>query len=246
MARWAYHIDDPQAPHLAGRLVLDLTPAALLTDAFDVEILVSQRRADGIAVFVGSARPEGPADQADHWRINWFAAPVPRADPFGLWEVLEERRFEDILAQGRSRALISAEAAAPYFGEDEASLATYHAVVGQAVLAFGGACALTGEAEGGHGATTVAIIRPASQGGALHVGNFLPLSEPAARAFDALHIAIGPKFEILADLSLVDPELAEALNPSGRLARPINPHHVIDPQSLAWHRHQFFERLGGA
>lgn len=245
MARWAYHIDDLEALHLAGSLTLDLTPPALLTDAFDVEILVSQRRADGVAVFIGTARREGPADQADHWRINWFAAPVPRTGSFRAWEMIEESRFEDILAEGRSLRLASAEAAVPYFGQDEATLATYHAVVGQSVLAFGGACALTGESEGAHGAVTAGIIQPGSQGGVLHVGNFLPLSEPAARAFEALHLTIGPKFEILADLSVIDPELVAVLNPSGRLATPINPHHVVDPQSLAWHRRQFFERLGG-
>ncbi|WP_323013565.1 hypothetical protein [Devosia sp.] len=114
---------------------------------------------------------------------------------------------------------------------------------------YGHACAMTGErfapAEGLlHDTLEIVAIRPLVAGGALHVSNFLCLSPAAANAFHRGHLAVGPGLELLADLSRIDPELLERLNPQGRLRVPDNPLTHPDPQALAFHRHHIF--LAGA
>lgn len=86
----------------------------------------------------------------------------------------------------------------------------------------------------------VVAIRPLADAGALHVSNFVCLSEAAQTAFEAGHIAIGPGLELLVDLSRIDPELLERLNPLGRLRRPEGHQAQPDQAALAWHRGTVF------
>ena len=106
-------------------------------------------------------------------------------------------------------------------------------------------CAITGRAypppaELLHDKLEVTPIQPLHLGGALHVSNFLCLEPEASQAFRAGHLAVGPQRQILADLSLVDPELLERTNPIGRLHLPELDVARPDPQALAFHRRHFF------
>lgn len=105
---------------------------------------------------------------------------------------------------------------------------------------YGSVCALTGSFVGPF---EPASIKPRKAGGELHAANILPLVDAAWRAFLNLDLTIGPNYEIIVDASRIDPELAEQLNPSGRLIVPDEPLRQPDAQSLAWHRAQFFARL---
>lgn len=137
------------------------------------------------------------------------------------------------------------EAATPFVQDAAPSLQTltelYHAVLN----AYGNSCAMTGIA--GEPALGVMLsglevvaIRPLAAGGALHVSNFLCLSDAARTAFAQGHIAIGPELELLADLSNIDPELLERLNPLGRLRPPEGEPAQPDASALAWHRNAVF------
>lgn len=140
-----------------------------------------------------------------------------------------------------------AEATAPFSYSDDASasherLALLYAAV---LSAYDHSCAMTGLAgkpalgvmlEG----LEVVAIRPLADGGALHVSNFLCLCDAARTAFERGHIAIGPELELLADLSRIDPELLERLNPLGRLRPPEGAQAQPDPAALAQHRHVIF------
>ena len=83
-------------------------------------------------------------------------------------------------------------------------------------------------------------FNPLAAGGALHVRNFLCLTSVAANAFRRGHLAVGPAFQIIVDLSHIDPELLEALNPIGRLRLPEMPIGRPDPDALAFHRAKIF------
>lgn len=117
----------------------------------------------------------------------------------------------------------------------------YAAVLG----AYDNSCAMTG-ARGKPAlgvmldGLDVVAIRPLADGGGLHVSNFLCLSDAAKTAFEAGHLAIGPALELLVDLSRIDPELLERLNPLGRLRQPEGVQAQPDPHALAWHRNAVF------
>lgn len=140
-----------------------------------------------------------------------------------------------------------AEAAAPFTHVDTTAiqherLALFYAAV---LRAYDSCCAMTGER--GKPALGVMLdglevvaIRPLADGGALHVSNFLCLSDAARTAFEAGHIAVGPELELLVDLSRIDPELLERLNPLGRLRRPEGAQAQPDPAALAHHRATLF------
>jgi len=83
-------------------------------------------------------------------------------------------------------------------------------------------------------------IRPLPLGGPLHVSNFLCLAPEADTAFRAGHITIGPQCELVVDLSRIDPELVEVLNPIGRLRLPEAEIGQPDPAALRFHRERIF------
>lgn len=138
------------------------------------------------------------------------------------------------------------EANTPFEGEPEApALETLRSLYTGVLSNYGYACAMTGArfsspAEFLHDRLEIAAIRPLASGGSLHVSNFLCLERATADAFRMGHIAVGPRFELIADLSRIDPELLERLNPLGTL---ILPHpEIAQPDLLAldYHRQHVF------
>jgi predicted restriction endonuclease len=106
-------------------------------------------------------------------------------------------------------------------------------------------CAMTGQhfarpAELLHDELEITPIRPMTAGGPLHVRNFLCLVTLAAQAFRDGHIAVGKDYQLVVDLSRIDPELVESLNANGRLSLPESEVGRPDPQALAYHRTHLF------
>ena len=136
-----------------------------------------------------------------------------------------------------------AEASARFEGFEATPLDNYAALYQSVLAHYRFRCAMTtteGTAEHPNGGLEVCAIRPRDAGGELRVGNFLCLSKAADRAFMAGHLTVGRGYEIIVDLSRVDPELLEALNPSGKLALPEDPKAAPDPEALAFHRSRVF------
>ena len=137
------------------------------------------------------------------------------------------------------------EAAVPFGGFEAEPLETYAGLFQSVLSHYRYQCALTGlEAGAGsaHSPLEVTPLRPHDAGGSLQVSNFLCLSAEAHRAFEAGHLTIGPGYEIIVDLSRLDPELLTKLNADGRLALPQDPEVAPDPEGLAFHRSQVFLR----
>ncbi|ODT77441.1 MAG: hypothetical protein ABS76_27025 [Pelagibacterium sp. SCN 64-44] len=133
--------------------------------------------------------------------------------------------------------------------ETPPSLEVFRALYASVIKYYGHACAMTGEQFAPSGSllrddVEIVPIRQRADGGSLHVSNFLCLSPAAANAFQRGHVAVGPGLELLVDLSRVDPELLEKLNPQGRLLVPENPLARPDPLALGFHRQHVF--LSGA
>jgi hypothetical protein len=74
----------------------------------------------------------------------------------------------------------------------------------------------------------------------LHLNNLLLLSPAAETAFREGHLTIRDDFSLIVDLRRIDPELAERLNPDGRLRVPDNPLLQPSAMNLAWHRRWVF------
>ena len=137
------------------------------------------------------------------------------------------------------------EAAVPFGGFEAEPLESYTGLFQSVLRHYGYRCALTGLEAGpvsAHSLLEVTPLRPRDAGGSLQVSNFLCLSAEAHRAFEAGHLTIGPGYEIIVDLSRLDPELLTRLNPDGRLALPSDPAAAPDPEGLAFHRSQVFLR----
>jgi hypothetical protein len=50
--------------------------------------------------------------------------------------------------------------------------------------------------------------------------DLIPATSDAIYAYESGHLAIGPRYNFLADLEVINPEFLETLNPIGRLAVP--------------------------
>jgi hypothetical protein len=74
----------------------------------------------------------------------------------------------------------------------------------------------------------------------LHLNNLLLLSPDAETAFRQGHFTARDDFSLLVDFRRIDPELAERLNPDGRLRVPDNPLLQPSAANLAWHRRWVF------
>lgn len=161
-----------------------------------------------------------------------------------IW--LSKEQFEEILAEvGKARLNgFSITEHHTIFDKDAPSTETYRAVHELALERADYTCAFTGQVferfAGIHSDLEVVAIRPLGDGGSLHISNFLVLSKSAAEAFDRGCLTVGGGHELIANLSLVDPELLEALNPLGRLILSPNRDFWPDPEQLAYHRHYIF------
>ncbi|GHA26865.1 hypothetical protein GCM10007989_23350 [Devosia pacifica] len=162
------------------------------------------------------------------------------------WLFLEEAEFEDLLKQGQAGAGRGGDREAPteFVTEVERVPRSAAELYRFVLLRSGGHCELSGSSPASlvsRAATDVEFIKPGHFGGKAEMGNALALSEAAARAFRFFHLTIGPDFEIIADHSVIDPELVERLNPDGRLKVPEHLQAEIG-RSLEWHRRKFFEQ----
>lgn len=120
------------------------------------------------------------------------------------------------------------------------SIETLHALHQTVLLRANYHCVLTGKdlSAAKHHLHAVPI-QPHGAGGALHIDNFLCLCSDAEHAFSRGHLTIGPQLELVVDLSRIDPEFFEQLNPIGRLL--VNAAgSAPDPLALHFHRSQVF------
>jgi len=161
-----------------------------------------------------------------------------------IW--LSEGQFEAILEEdGRSRPSgFSTAEQQTLFDRDTPSTETYRAVYKLALERAEYTCAFTGQVfdsfAGVHPDLNVVAIRPLGAGGSLHTSNFLVLSKTATEAFDRGYLTVGDDHSIIADLSGLDPDLLEALNPLGRLVLSPNRDFWPDTDQLAYHRRHIF------
>ncbi|HVY51135.1 MAG TPA: hypothetical protein VHA07_06185 [Devosia sp.] len=102
---------------------------------------------------------------------------------------------------------------------------------------YGFACAFTGRS-----LRAEADVDP--RGYLLDIGARPPSSDPtllipasldAIHAYERGHLALGPRYEFLANLATISPELLEALNPIGRLALPADASLRPSPAALTAH-----------
>ena len=139
------------------------------------------------------------------------------------------------------------EAGARYEAEPNAppSIDTLRQLYSGVLANYSYACAMTSErfdppGDFLHEDLQIAAIKPLFAGGALHVSNFLCLEAAAAQAFRRGHVTIGPEYELIVDLSRIDPELLERLNPLGRLNLPGAEVGRPDKAALEFHRSRIF------
>ena len=139
------------------------------------------------------------------------------------------------------------EAETPYQAEPVAppSIDTLRQLYTSVLANYGYACAMTGAQfapppDFMHDELQLAAIRPLTSGGMLHVSNFLCLETAAADAFRQGHISVGKSYGLIVDLSRIDPELLERINPLGRLRLPASEIARPDEAALAYHRHNVF------
>ncbi|MEO5807372.1 hypothetical protein [Devosia sp.] len=121
------------------------------------------------------------------------------------------------------------------------SLETYTAIYQQVLAAYGYRCALTGAQfesidRGVHPSLRVVAIWPREEGGPLHMGNYLPFCGDAANAFRLGHFIIDDDFQVVADLAVMEPDLAKRLRAQGQLLVPLDPPYRPDRALLAHHR----------
>lgn len=88
------------------------------------------------------------------------------------------------------------------------------------------------------------VIQPPDSGGQLHVSNFLFLDPEPGVLFQRFAWTVGPQFEIIVDMHAMGPDIADTVNRTGLLALNDAVATWPDREALAWHRQQFFARLG--
>ena len=135
------------------------------------------------------------------------------------------------------------------FEQARLSLADYLQLNRDVLAAYDYTCAATRaqfNAETAVSANLVVIpIHPVEAGGALSGGNLIPLVPEAAQALRDGDFSIGVDYELLVDLSRIDPSLLRLLHHSGKLLLPDDRRYVPDADSLHYHRHTIFQAVGG-
>jgi predicted restriction endonuclease len=135
------------------------------------------------------------------------------------------------------------------FEQANLSLAEYLQLNRDVLAAYDYTCAVTRarfNAETAVSANLVVIpVHPVETGGLLGAANLLPLTPEAAQAFRDGDFTIGVDFELLVDLSRIDPALLRLLHHSGKLLLPKDRRFVPDAENLHYHRHTIFQAVGG-
>jgi hypothetical protein len=228
-------------------------------------VLIFLADEDGRLDFVASAvlggivpsSPESRGVVAELVEIVPFVRPVahrglPRAEGVP-WISLPSAMFDAILDNAREEGRPTGleEVGATTFAYDAPALPpleTFAALDRAVKRNYGHICALTGLSEAGQARYRVedlqlAPIRPLPEDGPVHVTNCLVLAPAAAEAFAARHLTVAGDLSVIVDVSRIDPDLLEAINPIGRLAVPEDESLRPDPRHLAWHRRRFFSSL---
>ena len=134
------------------------------------------------------------------------------------------------------------------FAQANLSLGDYLQLNREVLAAYDYTCAATQarfNAETAVSANLVVIpIHPVETGGALVRNNLLPLVPAAAQAFRDGDFTIGVDFELVVDLSRVDPQLLRMFHHSGKLLVPKDRQFVPDAESLYHHRHLIYPAIG--
>jgi hypothetical protein len=134
------------------------------------------------------------------------------------------------------------------FEQANLSLGDYLQLNRDVLVAYDYTCAVTRarfNAETAVSANLVVIpIHPVETGGVLDGGNLLPLVPEAAQAFRDGDFTIGVDFELLVDLTRVDPALLRLLHHSGKLLVPKDRRFVPDAENVHYHRHTIFQAVG--
>lgn len=217
-------------------------------------VLVYQFADKVLLDFVGSGIVTGVNLTSDGFRLAAVDPYTPFATPiFGDPELaapgarrtlrLDEDRYEQIMELAKVSALAGA-AEAPARLYDSPSLETYLAIHDQVLRAWNYRCAVTGQqfSPGGrpHPQLRVVAIRPREFGGPLHVKNYLPMVEPAERAWQIGAIAVTSFGAFMAIFDRLDGELRRSVQ--GKLTMPENPADWPDSGELAWHFAHTFGR----
>lgn len=208
---------------------------------------------DGVILeFVGHGRMKSAGLGAGAQRVVIIEPYVPFAVPVSgepereipggrrLLE-LDDRRFDEILSLGRdTRAVEAAEAVAAFTAAP--TEATYNAIRDQVLRVWRGRCAFTGAVDAPGASLSIAAIRPRSEGGPLHVGNFLPMVPELEGPWRQGQFSVGEDHRILGDLYRLAPELQDSMVALFRMLLPDNPRDYPDPELLSWHRLKVFGR----
>ena len=154
---------------------------------------------------------------------------------------LEDRRFDDILAQSTAVQRLAAEEAVGSFAS-KPTAETYTAIRDQVLRVWRYQCAFTGALEKAGSELSIVAIRPRDQGGPLHVHNYLPMVEGLEGAWRAGQFSVGEDHRILGDLYRLPPEVQDSMVALFKMLLPDDPKDYPDASLLEWHRSNVFGR----
>lgn len=123
------------------------------------------------------------------------------------------------------------------------------AVEAQVVARAGDTCEMTGESDAGsryRGPLSLIPLRALDEGGALDPSNFVAVQPEVGEALRMGAITFTPEGAFVVIKALVDPELEDMLNPSGRFSAGRPGFTALSPANLEWHSRQvlFNSRTG--
>lgn len=155
---------------------------------------------------------------------------------------LSDERYAEIIAAATPDAPAGAAEAHFSFEAEHAPMDAYLAVRAEVLRRWNYCCAITDTQfpEGLAPELRLVPIRPREMGGPLHAGNYLPMVEPAERAWLTGGISVTDDLEIVAVMDRLDPDLLAAMPPSGRLVVPDDAALRPDAGHLAYHRTYIF------
>lgn len=154
---------------------------------------------------------------------------------------LEDGRFDEILSLSKTRQPAAAEETVAAFASNP-TVATYTAIRDQVLRAWRHQCAFTGTADRTGSELSIVAIRPRSDGGPLHVKNYLPMAVALEGAWRSGHFSVGEDHRILGDLYRLAPEDQDSMVALFKMLLPDDPKDYPDPELLAWHRLNVFGR----
>lgn len=221
---------------------IDLVPHIGETVLLLTESLTGEVKVLGAGRFAGLAEMNSQPDRlgAVVTECEIFDLPLPLPDTRAVlhdhWRGIDDHLFTEIMGESAGGL---AEEATPF---EWAPNALQH-LEQQVLEAYGNRCALTGASDD-QSKLVATPIKAMAAGGAIRADNLVSFSESAADAFSHFHLTIGDNLEIIVDTSLIDPELLDVINASGRVIEASNREMRPATDVLVWHRRQFASRTG--